>query len=158
MPSFQTFQLNHKTSICLCVLKGNMLLAGFFIEQADPSMPHISRVPNTQILCGRWTGLEFCEQWGGFVGCRVQRDGHGASSRKWQDITPSKPLASYSVKGVKQWSVPKSHCISNLLLLWGKKSRSISVPRLPMCQTVNIWARRNWAAKFVKAIKIGKRM
>lgn len=38
--SVENFQLNHKRSICLCALEGNMLLAGRFKERADPSKLH----------------------------------------------------------------------------------------------------------------------
>lgn len=71
-------------SFCACVLQRNMLLAGLFIERADPYKPglkksqvvtHASSTEANTIPFGRWTGLEYSEQWSWFLGCRPLRDG-----------------------------------------------------------------------------------
>lgn len=53
-----------------------MLLAVLFIERADPSKPGLKKPQSKmQFPFGRGTGLESGEQWGWFVGRRLQRDG-----------------------------------------------------------------------------------
>lgn len=117
--SFQALQV----SFCPCVLESNLLLAGLFIEGADPSKPSLkksqvathasSTEPNAISF---WEMDRFRMQWT----MKLVRGTSGAERQ--QAVHPSKPLTSYSVKSVKQWSVPESQCISKLTLFEERKA------------------------------------
>lgn len=110
---------------CACVLESNMLLAGLFIERADPSKPGLkksqvaSHASSTeQNAISFWEMYRFRMRWTMGLVC-------GTSAVEFLLLNGGavKPLTSYYVKSVKQWSVPESQCISKLLFLWGKKIR-----------------------------------